>query len=75
MELAEQALEADPKLLEAHELLARLALEDNDEAQAIARGRQGHGHRSPRALEAMAIRATIDWLRRQAGDAVARAAS
>ena len=29
-ELAEQALKSDPKLYEAHELLAKLALEDNN---------------------------------------------
>ncbi len=32
--LAQKALEADPKLLEAQELLARLALEDNNNAKA-----------------------------------------
>src|SRR5579871_4673858 len=33
---AQQALEADPKLLEAQELMARLALEDNDPVKAAA---------------------------------------
>ena len=34
MKYAEMALAADPKLVEAQELLARLALEDNDTARA-----------------------------------------
>ncbi len=35
VEFAEQALQLDPKLVEAQELLAKLALEDNNEAKAI----------------------------------------
>jgi len=34
-EMAQLALDTDPKLLEAQELLARLALEDNNTAKAI----------------------------------------
>lgn len=58
---AEMALAADPKLAPAHELLARLALEDSDTARAIAEADKALAI-SPAALDAMAIRATIDWL-------------
>ena len=58
---ARMALAADPKLLEAQELLARLALEDNDTARAIAEADKALAL-SPGALDAMAVRATIDWL-------------
>jgi cellulose synthase operon protein C len=60
-ELARKALAADPHLLEAQELLARLALEDNDPAKAAEQA-----HRalvmSPGSVPAKAILATIDWL-------------
>jgi cellulose synthase operon protein C len=58
---AERALAADPRLLEARELLAWLALEDNDHKRAIAEADKALAM-SPDALDAMAIRATIDWL-------------
>ncbi len=45
-ELAHKALEADPKLLEAQELLARLALEDNNNAQGHRGSQEGARHRS-----------------------------
>lgn len=61
VEYARAALKADPKLLEAQELLARLALEDNDVPQAIAEADKAMTM-SPGALDAMSIRATIDWL-------------
>ncbi len=61
VELARKALEADPKLLEAQELLARLALEDNDPKKAIEEADKALAI-SPDALDARAIRATIDWL-------------
>src|SRR5205814_10406272 len=35
VEFAQKALAADPKLIEAQELLARLALEDNNQQKAI----------------------------------------
>lgn len=60
-ELAQLALAADPKLLEAQELLARLALEDNRTDKAIEEADKALAL-SPKALDAMAIRATIDWL-------------
>lgn len=61
VQLAEQALKSDPKLVEAQELLARLALEDNNPKKAIAEADKAIAL-SPEALDAMAIRAAIDWL-------------
>jgi tetratricopeptide (TPR) repeat protein len=61
VKLAHKALAADPKLLEARELLARLALEDNNEKLAIDEADTAIAA-SPRALDAMAIRAAIDFL-------------
>jgi tetratricopeptide (TPR) repeat protein len=61
VKLAHKALEADPKLLEAQELLARLALEDTNEKLAIEEADKAIAM-SPRALDAMSIRAAIDWL-------------
>jgi tetratricopeptide (TPR) repeat protein len=58
---AEQALEADPKLYEARELMARVALEDNNEERAVAEANKAVAM-SPEATEAMAILATVDWL-------------
>ncbi|HUJ49206.1 MAG TPA: tetratricopeptide repeat protein [Bryobacteraceae bacterium] len=64
VDLAEQALAADPKLTEARLLLARLALEDNDPARAAEEADKALKI-SPDALDAMAIHATIDWLNDQ----------
>jgi tetratricopeptide (TPR) repeat protein len=61
VELAEAALKSDPKLVEAQELLAYLALEDVNETRAIEQADKALAI-SPEALDAMAIRATIDWL-------------
>jgi len=61
VELAEKALAAEPKLVEARELLARLALEEHNAAKAIQEADKALAL-SPEALEAMALRATIDWL-------------
>jgi tetratricopeptide (TPR) repeat protein len=61
VELAEKACAADPKLVEARELLARLALEDGNTAKAAAEADKALAI-SRNALDAMAIRATIDWL-------------
>ena len=58
---AEQALESDPKLYEAREVLARVALEDNNEAKAREEANKAVAI-SPEALDAMAILATADWL-------------
>jgi Tfp pilus assembly protein PilF len=59
--LAEKALETDPKLYEARELLARVALEDNNDAKAVEEANKAIAM-SPEALDAMAILATVDWL-------------
>jgi tetratricopeptide (TPR) repeat protein len=61
VDFAHKALAADPHLLEAQELLARLALEDSDPKKA-----DEEAHRalavSPNSVQAKAILATIDWL-------------
>jgi cellulose synthase operon protein C len=61
VELAHRALQHDPKLFEAHELLAYLALEDSDGKLA---SEEAHGALalSPDALDAMAVLASMDWL-------------
>jgi len=61
VELAEAALKADPRLVEARELLAYLALEDGNEARAVLEADRAL-ELSAEALDAMAIRATMDWL-------------
>ena len=61
VELAEKALAADPKLTEAHELMARLALEDNNPKRGAEQADKALAI-SPKALDAMAVRASIDWL-------------
>ena len=58
---AEQALKADPKLYQARELLARVALEDNNEDKAVQEAKEAVDM-SGEALDAMAILATVDWL-------------
>ena len=60
-EFAQKAIESDPKLMEAQELLAYLALEDNDTDKAIKEADKAIAM-SPEALDALAIRATIDFL-------------
>ena len=59
--LAQKALEGDPKLVEAQELLARMALEDNDNAKAIEEAHKALAIDS-NSVEGRAILATIDWL-------------
>ena len=61
VDLAQKAADADPKLAEAHELLAYLALEDNDEKKAAQEADKALAI-SNEALDALAIHATIDWL-------------
>jgi len=61
VEFAEKAAKLDPKLAEAHELLAYLALEDNDEKRATKEADQALAI-SDEALDALAIHAVIDWL-------------
>jgi cellulose synthase operon protein C len=60
-ELARQALASDPKLVDAHELLARLALEDNNDALAIDEARQALALNAT-SVQARAVLASIDWL-------------
>ncbi|MGD0871375.1 MAG: tetratricopeptide repeat protein [Bryobacteraceae bacterium] len=59
--LARAAIEADPKLLEAQELLARLGLEDNNDSKATAEARKALAI-DPHSVVAKAILASIDWL-------------
>jgi tetratricopeptide (TPR) repeat protein len=61
VEMAKQALKQDSGLLEARELLAFLALEDVNEEGAIEEADKAL-EISEESLDAMAIRATIDWL-------------
>ena len=60
-DLAQKALESDPKLVEAQELLARLALEDNDNAKATEEAKKALAM-DPNSVEAKAVLASIDWL-------------
>ncbi len=61
VELAEHALKADPKLVEAQELLARLAIEDVNFEKAKAQAVKAL-ELSPDALDAMAVLAALDIL-------------
>lgn len=61
IEFAQEAMKADPAMVEAQELLAFLALEDVNEQKATAEADKAL-KMSDEALDAMAIRATIDWL-------------
>ena len=61
VEEAKKALEIDPKLVEAHELMANLALEDRDTKAAEAEADEALKI-SPEALDAMAIHAAIEIL-------------
>ena len=66
VEMAAAALKQDSKLIEAQELLARLALEDGNEKLAIAEADKAIAM-SPEALNALAVRATIEWLNDKPG--------
>ncbi len=57
-----KAIELDPKLVEAHELLASLALEDGRYEGGDGRGGCGAGDWMPDALDAMAIHAAAELL-------------
>ncbi len=59
--LAEKALEGDPKLVEAQELLARMALEDNNNSKAIEEAHKALAIDKD-SVQGKAILATIDWL-------------
>jgi tetratricopeptide (TPR) repeat protein len=58
---ARRALQADPQLAEAHELLANLALEDSDPAQAASEADEAL-KLSQDALDALAVHASIEVL-------------
>jgi tetratricopeptide (TPR) repeat protein len=68
LEYVTRALALDPKLVEAHELLANLALEDSDPAQAVKEA-DAALEIAPDALDAMAIRATVELLADRSPDA------
>ncbi len=61
VEFTQKALEHDPKSVEAHELLAYLALEDSN-AKLAAEEAQKALAISNEALDGMAVLASIDWL-------------
>ncbi len=58
---ARAALDHDPKLFAAHELLARIALEDNDTKTALSEADAALAL-TPDALDALAVHAAIDYL-------------
>jgi tetratricopeptide (TPR) repeat protein len=59
--LARKAIESDPKCVEAYELLARLALEDNNNAKAAEEAHKALDI-DPNAVQGRAILAVMDWL-------------
>ncbi len=66
VEFAEKAVTLDPKLVEAQELLAYLALEDSDVEKATKDADKALAI-SSEALDALAVKATIDWLNDKPG--------
>ncbi len=66
VEFAEQALKKDPKAFEAHEVLARFAIEDGNPTEAGVQADKALAI-SPEALDALMIRATIDWMEGKPG--------
>ncbi|MGH9470488.1 MAG: tetratricopeptide repeat protein [Terriglobia bacterium] len=68
IEWTAKALEIDPELVDAHELLANLALEDSDTQQAIKQADEAL-KLSPGALDAMAIHAAVEVLADRSPDA------
>src|SRR5580693_4986842 len=68
VEFTSKAIELDPKLYEAHELMASLLLEDNDEAKALDEA-DAALKISPEAIDAMAIHAAIELLADRSPDA------
>ncbi|MCC7174281.1 MAG: tetratricopeptide repeat protein [Bryobacterales bacterium] len=61
IELAEKALAADPKQLDARLLLAAIALEDNNPRKAVEEADKAL-QVDPESLEALALKATVDLL-------------
>jgi tetratricopeptide (TPR) repeat protein len=58
---AQKALESNPKLYQAHELMARMALEDDDSKKAQTEADAALAIQ-PDAVEAIAVKASIDLL-------------
>jgi tetratricopeptide (TPR) repeat protein len=67
IEYAGKAIELDPKLYEAHELMALLQLEDNDQAKAFEEA-DAALKISPEALDAMAVHASLEILNDRSPD-------
>jgi len=61
VEYTRKAIDLDPKLFEAHELMANLLLEDSNEARAFEEADVAL-KLSPEALDAMAVHAAIELL-------------
>lgn len=68
VESARKALQLDPQLTEAHELLASLALEDSQPGQAATEA-DAALKTAPDALDAMAVHASIELLADRSPDA------
>src|SRR3954447_20942643 len=62
VEFAQEALRQDPKYVEAHELLAFIALEDSNSNMAADEAQKALAL-SPEALDGMAVLASMDWLK------------
>ena len=60
-EMAKEVLKLDPKMVEAQELLAKLALEDNDVPKATEQAQKAL-EIDKNSVQGRAILATIDWL-------------
>jgi len=65
--LAREALDADPKLVEAQELLARLALEDSNPTKAVEEADKALTL-SAEALDALAVKAAVEILDDRSGE-------
>jgi cellulose synthase operon protein C len=67
-EYGEKALQLDPRLSEAHEVLANLALEDSNETEAVKHA-DAAIESAPDALDALAIRAAVELVADRSPDA------
>lgn len=61
VDMAQKALDADPKLSAARELLSRLAAEDNDFPKAVEHADLALSE-APGSMEALGVRAAVDFL-------------